>query len=101
MAKTKVRLCLYGCNPDGGRDFAGGVSPEFEVGRRWQRITWARTFGPGITDVYAMVKREYQILGGDIWIDDVQLEEGDRTTDFVTDAWTQTKQTTAATTTNQ
>ena len=92
MAKTKVRLCLYGWNPGWGRDFEGGVSPEFTVGKQWQRITWTRTFGPGITDVYAMVKREFQILGGDVWVDDVQLEEGEGTTDFVVDVWTKAAQ---------
>jgi hypothetical protein len=59
MVRTKVRLCLYGLDPNWGRDSEGGVSPEFEVGKQWQRIRWTRTFGPDITDVYAMVKREY------------------------------------------
>ena len=92
MPRTKVRLCLYGLDPDWGRDFTGGVSPEFVVGKEWMRISWTRTFGPEITEVYAMVKREYQILGGDVWVDDVQLEEGQRTTDFVADVWTKTAQ---------
>ena len=61
---------------------------EFIIGKKWQRVSWTRTFGPGITDVYAMVKREYQILGGDVWIDDVQLEQGDLPTDFAVDVWT-------------
>ena len=36
-----------------------------------------------------MVKREHQVLGGDLWIDDVQLEEGAEATAFVPDAWTE------------
>ena len=92
---TRVSLCLYGWEPNWGRDFEGGVSPEFMVGKKWKRIDWTRAFGPGITDVCAMVKREYQILGDDVWIDDVQMEEGAQTTDFVPDAWTETVQKTA------
>ena len=68
------------------------MSPEFSIGKHWQRISWTRSFGPGITDVFAMVKREFQLMGGDVWIDDVQLEEGERTTDFVADVWTKTAQ---------
>ena len=86
---TRVRLCIYGWNPAWGRDFDGGVSPLFEVGTEWQRISWTRSFGPEIADVYVMVKREHQVLGGDVWIDDVQLEEGGEATAFVPDAWTE------------
>ena len=86
---TRVRLCIYGWDPAWGRDFEGGVSPLFEVGTEWQRIRWTRSFGPGITDVNVMVKREHQVLGGDLWIDDVQLEEGGEATAFVPDAWTE------------
>ncbi|MBI3945657.1 MAG: carbohydrate binding domain-containing protein, partial [Armatimonadetes bacterium] len=89
LAPTRVRLCLYGFNPKWGSDYEGGVSPVFEIGTEWQRITWTRTFGPEITDVRVMVKREHQVMGGDVWIDDVQLEEGAAATDFTPDAWTQ------------
>ncbi|MBI3948659.1 MAG: heparinase II/III family protein [Armatimonadetes bacterium] len=85
---TRVRLCIYGLNPKWGNDYEGGVSPKFDVGTEWQRITWTRTFGPDITDVYVMVKREHQVLGGDIWVDDVQLEEGGQATEFALDGWT-------------
>ena len=88
---TRVRLCIYGWDPAWGRDFEGGVSPLFEVGTEWQRIRWTRSFGPGITDVHVMVKREHQVLGGDLWIDDVQLEEGAEATAFVPDAWTEAR----------
>ncbi|MBI3945053.1 MAG: hypothetical protein HY321_03980 [Armatimonadetes bacterium] len=84
---TRVRLVLYGWNPKWGRDFEGGVSPEFTIGTEWQRITWTRTFGPEVTDAYAMTVRPYQVMGGDIWIDDVQVEEGAEATDFAPDAW--------------
>ena len=89
LEPTRVRLCIYGWNPAWGRDFEGGVSPRFNVGTEWQRISWTRRFGPKITDVYVMVKREHQVLGGDVWIDDVQLEEGGEATDFTADAWTE------------
>ncbi len=89
LEPTRVRLCIYGWNPAWGRDFEGGVSPRLNVGTEWQRISWTRRFGPEITDVYVMVKREHQVLGGDVWIDDVQLEEGGETTDFAADAWTE------------
>lgn len=89
---TRVRLCIYGWDPTWGRDFYGGVSPRFEVGTEWQRISWTRSFGPEIADVYVMVKREHQVLGGDVWIDDVQLEEGGKATAFVSDAWTEAAQ---------
>mgnify|MGYP005847694017 CR=1 FL=1 len=75
LAPTKVRLCLYGFRPNWGYDYEGGVSPAWDVGTQWQQITWTRTFGPGITDVHVMVKREHQVLGGDLWIDDMRLEE--------------------------
>ena len=90
LEPTRVRLCLYGFNPNWGADFEGGVSPKFDIGTTWRRISWTRTFGPEITDVHVMVKREHQVLGGDLWIDDVQLEEGETATEFVNDAWTQT-----------
>ena len=86
---TRVRLCVYGWDPNWGNDFEGGVSPRFDVGTEWQRISWTRTFGPDITDVHVMVKREHQVLGGDVWIDDVQLEEGDVPTDYEQDAWSE------------
>ncbi|MBI3945281.1 MAG: alginate lyase family protein [Armatimonadetes bacterium] len=89
LAPTRVRLCIYGLNPKWGNDFEGGVSPVFEIGTEWQRITWTRTFGPDITDVRVMMKREHQVFGGDLWIDDVQLEEGTEATGFAPDAWTQ------------
>ncbi|MBI3945276.1 MAG: carbohydrate binding domain-containing protein [Armatimonadetes bacterium] len=87
LAPTRVRLCIYGYNPKWGNDYEGGVSPMFDVGTEWQRVAWTRTFGPEITDVRVMVKREHQVLGGDLWIDDVQLEEGPAATDFAPDAW--------------
>jgi hypothetical protein len=90
LEPTRVRLCLYGFDPNWGADFEGGVSPKFDIGTKWRRISWTRTFGPKITDVHVMVKREHQVLGGDLWIDDVQLEEGEAATEFVDDAWTQT-----------
>jgi hypothetical protein len=89
LEPTRVRLCLYGFNPNWGADFEGGVSPKFDVGTDWRRISWTRAFGPEITDVHVMVKREHQVLGGDLWVDDVQLEEGEAATEFVSDAWTQ------------
>ncbi|MBI3947526.1 MAG: alginate lyase family protein [Armatimonadetes bacterium] len=88
-APTRARLCIYGWNPKWGSDYEGGVSPVFDVGKEWQRITWTRSFGPDITEVRVMVKREHQVLGGDLWIDDVQLEEGDAATLFAPDAWTE------------
>ena len=89
---TRVRLCIHGFNPKWGNDYEGGVSPWFDIGTQWQRISWTRTLGLGIAQVYVMVKREHQILGGDLWIDAVQLEQGSGATDFVPDAWTQTVQ---------
>ncbi|MBI3945055.1 MAG: alginate lyase family protein [Armatimonadetes bacterium] len=89
MEPTRVRLVLYGWNPKWGRDFEGGVSPEFTIGTEWQRFTWTRTFGPEITDAYAMIMRPYQIMGGDVWVDDAQLEEGAMATDFAPDAWSE------------
>ncbi|MBI3948661.1 MAG: heparinase II/III family protein [Armatimonadetes bacterium] len=87
-APTRVRLCLYGFNPEWGNDYEGGVSPRYDLGTEWQRLTWTRTFGPDVTEVYVMVKREHQVRGGDIWVDDVQLEEGGQATEFAPDAWT-------------
>lgn len=75
LEPTKVRLCIYGYNPRWGNDYEGGVSPPIDIGTQWQRISWTRSFGPEITDVYVMVKREHQVMGGDVWIDDVALEE--------------------------
>ncbi|MBI3945652.1 MAG: alginate lyase family protein [Armatimonadetes bacterium] len=92
LAPTRARLVLYGWNPKWGRDFEGGVSPEFTIGTEWQRITWTRAFGPEITEGYAMVMRPYQTMGGAIWVDDVQVEEGARATDFAPDAWTERAQ---------
>jgi hypothetical protein len=87
---TRVRLCIYGWDPEWGRDFEAGVSPKFDIGTEWQRISWTRSFGANITKVHVMVKREHQVLGGDVWIDDVQLEEGTEATDWVPDAWSET-----------
>ncbi|MDP6779289.1 MAG: heparinase II/III family protein, partial [Candidatus Latescibacteria bacterium] len=42
---TRVRLCIYGWDPNWGNDFEGGVSPRFDIGTEWQRISWKRTFG--------------------------------------------------------
>ncbi|MBI3945277.1 MAG: alginate lyase family protein [Armatimonadetes bacterium] len=86
---TRARLVIYGWNPKWGNDYEGGVSPMFDVGTEWQRVAWTRAFGPGITDVRVMVKREHQVIGGDVWIDDIQLEEGPTATDFAPDAWSE------------
>ncbi|MBI3948337.1 MAG: alginate lyase family protein [Armatimonadetes bacterium] len=88
---TKVRLALYGEEPGWGENDEGGVSPTFEIGTEWQRISVTRQFRPGITSVGVVVKREHQAFGGDVWVDDVQLEEGAAATEYAPDSWTQAR----------
>ena len=88
-AREAVHLRL---EPGVGKGFRWRRVARFEVGTEWQRISWTRSFGPEIADVYVMIKREHQVLGGDVWIDDVQLEDGGKATAFALDAWTETAQ---------
>lgn len=86
---TKVRLVLYGFDPRWGRDFAGGVSEEFEVDTDWKRISITRIFARSIAWIGVILKREQQFFGGDLYLDDVQLELGAEVTPFALDSWTQ------------
>ena len=63
-------------------------SDPVEVGQEWTRLSVSRELGPEIEAVRIVVQREHQRHGGDIWIDDVQLEQGDKATPYVLDTWT-------------
>ena len=82
---TQVRLCLLGYDPKWGWNSEGGISEEVEVGQDWSRLSITREFGPEIEAVRIAVKREHQEGGGDIWIDDVQLEQGEKATPYVSE----------------
>jgi hypothetical protein len=84
---TKVRLCLYGNEVGWGENDEGGVSPIFNIDTAWQRVSITRQFQPGISSLGIVIKREHQAFGGDVWIDDVQLEHGDTATDYAPDPW--------------
>jgi hypothetical protein len=84
---TKVRLCLRGDEVEWGENNEGGVSGVYEIDAEWQRISITRQFRPGISSVGIVVKREHQMQGGQVWIDDVQLESGLAASAYTPDAW--------------
>jgi hypothetical protein len=86
---TKVRLCLFGNEVQWGENDEGGVSPVIEIGPEWQRVSVTRPFRPGISSVGIIIKREHQSFGGDLWVDDVQLESGPVATEYRPDLWTE------------
>jgi hypothetical protein len=85
--QTRVRLCLYADELGWGENDEGGVSPVYEIGPNWQRISITRQFRPGMSSVGIVIKREHQAFGGDVWIDDVQLEHGGSATEYAPDSW--------------
>jgi hypothetical protein len=84
---TKVRLCLFGNEPRWGETDEGGVSQVYDIDAQWQRISITRAFGPTVSSIGIVVKREHQAFGGDVWVDDIQLEQGQRATPYVADSW--------------
>jgi hypothetical protein len=89
---TKVRLCLYGQEASWGENDEGGVSQVYEIGTEWQRVSFTRQFSAGISTVGIVIKREHQAFGGQVWVDDVQLENGPAATAYSPDAWTREAQ---------
>ncbi|MBI3945417.1 MAG: alginate lyase family protein [Armatimonadetes bacterium] len=72
---TLARLCLLGYDPKWGWRAEGGVGEPVEVGAEWQRLSLSKEFGPNIEAVRVIIQREHQAFGGDLFVDDVQLEE--------------------------
>ena len=79
---TKCRLFLWGETPDWGPEYDNAESPAFAADKEWQRISHTVTFRPEIETVNILILRERNVLGGDLWIDDVQLEVGKEATPY-------------------
>ena len=82
---TKCQLFLWGHVADWGPEYDGAPSRSFTVGPKWQRLSHTVTFGPEIQTASVLVLRERNVLGGDLWVDDVQLEAGESPTAYASD----------------
>ncbi len=72
---TRVRIYLFGHDPDRGDDFEGAASVVYEIGPEWKKISHANTFRRDITTVNLVLAREAHVGGGDIWFDKVVVLE--------------------------
>jgi hypothetical protein len=85
---TKVRIALFANEAGWGGNDTNGMSETIPVDKEWKRISVTRTFPAGITSAGIVIRRDLQGFGGQVWVDDVQLESGPAATDYTADAWT-------------
>lgn len=79
---TKVRLFLWGDVPEWGPEYESAGSRDVTIGPQWQRISHTVTFRPEVKSINVLVLRMRNVIGGDLWMDDVQLEQGRKATAY-------------------